>query len=214
MLQYITDNRSHRAVEDQIKEVLDAGCVWIEISTEGISDDRIRKIAESAMPLCLEKEAFLIFRDKVELAKEINVGGVCLSQGSEFPSHARMTLGAAAVVGVEARDTDRISSLQGLDVDFVMLRPFKAIPGCDDAPIGIEGISDICRYMTSKEILLPRVAAGGVTYDDIAPLMDAGCNGVAMSEAIADASDIADATSRAIALLKVYELKEQEKLKK
>ncbi|MDE6342208.1 MAG: thiamine phosphate synthase [Muribaculaceae bacterium] len=214
MLQYITDNSSRRAVEDQIKEVLDAGCGWIEIATDGLSDDRIRKIVEGVMPLCIEKEAFLIFRDKVNLAKEINVGGVCLSEGSEFPSHARTALGAAAVVGVEAHDTDRISSLQGLDVDFVMLRPYKAIAGCDTTPLGLAGIADICRFMESKEILLPRVAAGGVTYDDIAPLMDAGCNGVAMSEALADAPDIADATARAIALLKVYEEKEQEKLKK
>lgn len=192
--------------------MLDAGGNWIEIDTTGLEDARIRSIVDKVMPQCKEKEAFLIFRDRVELAKEINVGGVILSQGSEFPSHARAALGAAAVVGMETYSTDQISKLLGLDIDFVALRPFKSIPDCCIDPIGMEGIRDICHFMDSKEILFPRVAMGGVAYDDIAPLMDAGCNGVAMSESIADAKDIADATSRAIELLKVYERKEQEKL--
>ncbi len=56
---------------------------------------------------------------------------------------------------------------------------------------------------------LPRVAVDGITYDDIAPLMDAGCNGVAMSEAIATADDLAGEVEKANALLKKYEEKER-----
>ena len=209
MLQFITDSASRRSVEDQIKEVLSAGCGWIQINPDNMTDERIREIVEKVMPECIEKQVFLILRDRVQLAKDINVGGVVLAQGGEFPSHTRMTLGAAAVVGVEAYTTDQIAALQGLDVDYVALRPYKAIAGCDIKPLGIEGISSLCSYMESKQIELPRVATGGVTYDDIASLMDAGCNGVAMSESIADAADIADATARAIALLKIYEQKEK-----
>lgn len=213
MLQYITSNSSRRTVAEQVKEVLSAGGNWIQVSTDGLSDDQIRAIIDAIMPDCLEKQSFLIFRDRVELAKQLNVGGVVVSQGSDSPSQARMTLGAAAVVGVEAWQSQQIEMLRALDVDFVALRPFAAIPGCDVAPIGLQGIADICKEMESKEILFPRVATGGVAYDDIAPLMDAGCNGVAMSESIADAADIADATARAIALLKQYEKRELDALK-
>lgn len=206
MLQYITDSNSHRSVEDQIKEVLAAGGNWITIDPAGMTDDRIKALVEKIMPVCLEKEAFLLIKDKVDLAKEMNIGGVVLSQGSgEFPSHARMTLGAAAVIGVEVATTDQIAALQGLDVDYVVMTPYKS----NDNALGIDGIKKLCSYMEEKELELPRVAAGGVAYDDIAPLMEAGCNGVAMSESIADATDIAEETEKAILLLKKYEKEEE-----
>ncbi len=209
MLQYITDSSSKRSVEDQIKEVLAAGGNWITIDPAGLSDDEIKALVEKIMPSCLEKQAFLLIKDKVELAKEMNIGGVVLSQGSgEFPSHARMTLGAAAVIGVEVATSDQISKLQGLDVDYVVMAPYKG----GENSLGIDAIKQLCSYMEEKEMELPRVAAGGVAYDDIAPLMEAGCNGVAMSEAIADATDIATETEKAIALLKKYEKAEEAEL--
>ncbi len=203
MLQYVTDAAAKRSVEDQIKEVLGAGGNWITIDPAGMSDDEVRALVEKIMPACLEKQAFLLIKDKTDLAKATNVGGVVLSQGTDTPSHARMELGAAAVIGVEVTSTQDIDRLIGLDVDYVVM-PFKSL--------GLEGVKGLCQYMEEKEMELPRVAGIGVAYDDIAPLMEAGCNGVAMSEALADADDIASETKKAIALLKVYEEKEQKKL--
>ncbi len=212
MLQYVTDSSAKRSVEDQIKEVLAAGCGWITIDPTGMTDEEIKAVVDKVMPECIEKQAFLILKDKVQLAKEINVGGVVLSQGSEFPSHARMTLGAAAVIGVEVSTTDQISALQGLDVDYIVMTPYKNSGNSESKPLGIEMIKELCSFMENKQLELPRVAAGGVAYDDIASLMDAGCNGVAMSESLADAADLATETEKAIALLKKYEEREQAKL--
>ncbi len=198
MLQYITDNKSRRSVEEQISEVLGAGCGWIEIDTDGLTDDRIKEIVVNIMPECLKHETFLILRDKVQLAKEINVGGVVLSQGSEFPSHARASLGAAAVIGVEVTTADQIAALKGLDVDYVMLT-------FSSAAANLDTIRELCSYMEAAEMELPRVACGNVTCDDIPALMEAGCNGVAMSGALSEASDMKAETIRAISLLKKKE---------
>ena len=204
MLQYVTDAGAKRGVEDQIKDVLAAGCNWITIDPASMSDDDVRSLVEKIMPACLEKQAFLLIKDRVQLAKDCNVGGTVLSRDSETPSAARMALGAAAVVGVEVESTQQIDRLVGLDVDYVVF-PYSKI--------GLDGVKALCSYMEEKEMELPRVASYGVGYYDIAPLMDAGCNGVAMSEALADAEDIAAETKKAIALLKVYEEKEQARLK-
>ncbi len=200
MLQYITDNSAKRSVEDQIKEVLAAGGMWITIDTTGKTDDDVKALVEIIMPACIEKQAFLILKDRVALAKEINGGGVVLSKGGDTPSSARMTLGAAAVVGVEVESTQDIDRLIGLDVDYVVM-PYKTL--------GLDEVKNLCKYMEDKQMELPRVAVEGITYDDIAPLMDAGCNGVAISEAIANSDDIASAVEKANALLKKYEEKER-----
>ena len=203
MLQYVTDANAKRSVEDQIKDVLAAGCNWITIDPSGMSDDEVKSLVEKIMPACLEKQAFLLIKDRVQLAKECNVGGTVLSQEGVTPSQARMDLGAAAVIGVEVENTQQIDRLVGLDMDYVVM-PYKTL--------GLDGVKDLCQYMQQKEMELPRVAGIGVGYDDIAPLMDAGCNGVAMSEALADAPDIAYETRKALSLLKVYEEKEQARL--
>lgn len=204
MLQYVTDASAKRSVEDQIKEVLGAGCNWITIDPTGMSDDEVRRLVENIMPECIEKQAFLLIKDRTDLAKELNVGGTVLSQDSDTPSQARMKLGAAAVIGVEVESTQQIDRLIGLDMDYVVF-PFSKI--------GLDAVKALCQYMEQKEMELPRVASYGVSYDDIAPLMDAGCNGVAMSDSLADSEDIAAETKKAIALLKTYEEKEQAKLK-
>ena len=203
MLQYITDSSAKRSVEDQVKDVLAAGCNWITVDPEGMSDDEVKALVEKIMPACLEKQAFLLIKDKVDLAKECNVGGTVISQDGDTPSHARMALGAAAVIGVEVSSTQEIDRLIGLDMDYVVMS-FKKL--------GVDGVKALCTYMEEKEMELPRVASDGVAYDDIAELMDAGCNGVAMSEALADADDIASETKKALSLLKKYEEKEQAKL--
>ena len=203
MLQYVTDASAKRSVEDQIKEVLGAGCNWITIDPAGMSDEDVKSLVEKIMPECLEKQAFLLIKDKTDLAKETNVGGTVLSQNDETPSQARMKLGAAAVIGVEVENTQQIDRLIGLDMDYVVM-PYKTL--------GLEGVRSLCQYMEEKDMELPRVASDGVGYDDIAPLMDAGCNGVAMSSALADADDIASETKKAVALLKTYEEKEQARL--
>ena len=204
MLQYVTDASAKRSVEDQIKDVLSAGCNWITIDPAGMSDEDVKSLVNNIMPACLEKQTFLLIKGRTELAKEANVGGVVVGEGDDTPSQARLTLGAAAVVGVEVSSTQEIDRLIGLDVDYVVM-PFKTL--------GADGVKELCRYMEQKEMELPRVAAEGVGYDDIATLMDAGCNGVAMSESLADADDIAAETEKAIKLLKTYEEKELAKLK-
>lgn len=203
MLQYVTDASAKRSVEDQIKEVLGAGGNWITIDPSGMSDDEVKDLVEKIMPACLEKQAFLLIKDKTDLAKATNVGGVVLSQESDTPSQARMTLGAAAVIGVEVETTQQIDRLTGLDIDYVVL-PYKTL--------GLDGVKKLCKYMEDKEMQLPRVASYGVSYSDIAPLMEAGCNGLAMSEALADADDITDETEKAIALLKKFEEKELQRI--
>lgn len=203
MLQFVTDSSAKRSVEDQIKDVLGAGCNWITIDPAGMSDDEVKDLVGKIMPLCLEKQAFLLIKDKTDLAKATNVGGTVVGQDGDTPSQARMTLGAAAVIGVEVENTQQIDRLIGLDTDYVVF-PFSKI--------GLDGVKSLCRYMEDKEMELPRVASHGVGYDDIAPLMDAGCNGVAMSEALAEADDITAETKKAISLLKVYEEKEQARL--
>lgn len=203
MLQYITNTSSPTNPADQIKGVIAGGCRWVQIRMKDASDEEISEVVNEIKPLCLETETFLILDDRVELAKTLDVGGVHLGKTDMLPSKARMLLGPAAVIGVTANTIDDIKAVKSLDIDYIGIGPFANTDTKKNlAPIlGIEGIRSICKEMEELEINIGHVAVGGIRKDDVRALMETGINGIAVSGAIAFASDIKKETEEFLRIL-------------
>lgn len=197
MLQFITNTEAKTPVAEQIKAFISGGGRWVQIRMKDASDEEIGRVVEEVKPLCIETETFLILNDRVELAKTLDVGGVHLGKTDMLPSKARMLLGPAAVIGVTANTIDDIKAVRSLDVDYIGMGPYADTKTKKNlSPIlGLEGIRTLCKEMEQLEINISHVAVGGIKLDDVVPLMEAGCNGIAVSGAIAFADDIAKATS-------------------
>ncbi len=206
LLQYITNTESPSSVTDQIRAVLNGGCRWIQIRMKEATDLEVRNVVETVMPWCLETESFLILDDRVELAKELQVGGVHLGKTDMLPSQARIVLGAGAVIGVTANTIDDVKAVRGLDVDYVGIGPFADTKTKKNlAPIlGLEGIRRIVTEMKLEQIELPTVAVGGIRLSDVVPLMETGVNGIAVSGAIAYAPDMQKATEDFVKALEPF----------
>lgn len=207
MLQYITNTDCNVPVEDQVLAVIEGGCRWVQIRMKDASDDEIRKVVEAVKPECEKKEVFLILNDRVELAKELNVGGVHLGKEDMPCSKARMILGPAAVIGVTANTIADVLAVSNLDIDYYGLGPFASTTTKKNlAPVlGIEGLRTLCYEMTEKNINIAHVAVGGIKLDDVLPIIEAGANGIAVSGAIAFAKDMVKETERFIAALPMTE---------
>lgn len=207
MLQYITNENCSIPVVEQIKKVIEGGCRWVQIRMKEATDDEIRKVVEEIKPLCIETETFLILNDRVELAKELNVGGVHLGKTDMLPSKARLVLGPAAVIGCTANTIDDIIAVRSLDVDYIGIGPFATTETKKNlAPVlGIEGVRKVCDDMKREGIEIAHVAVGGIKKEDVAELLAVGCNGIAVSGAIAFADDMVKATREFIDLLPMNE---------
>lgn len=207
MLQFITNTECATPVVEQIRGVIAGGCRWIQIRMKEASDEEISKVVEEVKPLCIETESFLLLNDRVELAKTLNVGGVHLGKEDMFPSKARMILGPAAVIGVTANTIEDIEAVKGMDIDYFGIGPFASTTTKKKlAPIlGIDGVRDISVEMRRREIDIAHVAVGGIKEDDVVALMETGINGIAVSGAIANASDIEKATKRFLEIMKPFE---------
>lgn len=203
MLQFITNPSAKVSVTDQIFAVLDGGCRWIQIRMKDASDEEIKQVVEAVKPKCIETGAFLLLNDRVELAKELNVGGVHLGNEDMPVSKARMLLGPAAVIGVTAHNLSEVMAVSKLDIDYYGIGPYAPTKTKENlSPIlGLDGIRELCYEMEKNEINIARVAVGGIQKDDVLPLLEAGVNGVAVSGAIAFADDIVKATKEFIDLL-------------
>ncbi len=205
MLQYITNTQCDRPVTEQIKAVLNGGCKWIQIRMKDASDEEIQKVVEEVKPIAAEKGAFLVLDDRVELCEKLELTGVHLGKNDMLPAQARVKLGPLAIIGVTANTFDDVIAVRSLDVDYIGIGPFRHTLTKENlSPIlGIDGIKTICKEMESNGIEIPRVAVGGIKTEDVKSLLDAGCNGIAVSGAIAFADDMEAETRKFISLLPI-----------
>lgn len=203
MLQFITHPSDKYSIAEEVQMVLEGGCKWIQLRMKDASDEEFRETALEVIPMCKENEAFLVFDDRVELAMELSVHGVHLGKNDMNPLVARETMGAEAIIGCTANTAADIIALRGWDVDYVGLGPFRhTTTKANLSPvIGLEGYRSIVSEVRMADILLPIVAIGGITLDDIPSLMETGINGVAMSGAIINAPDPVEYTRQVIAAL-------------
>ena len=203
MLQFITKSDSQINVVEQIKGAIAGGCRWIQVNMKDASDDDIKCVINEVKPLCQESESILILSDRVELVKELELDGVHLDKGAMLPTQAREILGAGPIIGVVANSFSDISQIRYFDIDYISVGPYKHPESSTaDSPIvSTDDYASIMAQIHEQQIELPIVAFGDIETTDIQGLWATGINGIAVSNAIANANDISAQTAQFISLL-------------
>lgn len=197
MLQFITHPSSRYSIAEEAQMVIEGGCRWIQLRMKDATDEEVREVAMELIPLCKETDTFLIIDDRVELVNELKVSGVHLGKDDMPAREARELLGPHAIIGVTANTAEDIMALRGVDVDYVGLGPFRHTTTKQRlAPVlGLEGYRSIVAEVRERGIELPIVAIGGITPDDVEPLMAAGVSGIAVSGSILNAENPVECTA-------------------
>ncbi len=200
MLQYITHTSDRYTIPQQVRMVIDGGCRWIQLRMKHASDDEVEAMARQIIPMCEESGTILVIDDRVEVVMRTKVHGVHLGKNDMDPAQAREYLGPHAIIGCTANTAADITSLAGLDIDYIGLGPFRHTDTkANLAPvIGLEGYRRIMAEIRAAGIELPVVAIGGITSADVTPILQAGASGVAVSGAILRANDPVRETSTII----------------
>lgn len=200
MLQFITHPSERYSIAEEVQMAIEGGCRWIQLRMKDASDEEVREVAQELIPMCRETDTFLIIDDRVELVNELRVSGVHLGKEDMDPLEARELLGPHAIIGVTANTAEDIIRFKGKDVDYVGLGPVRFTTTKKKlAPeLGYEGVREVMAAVRAAGVELPVVAIGGVTADDVDPLLAAGVSGVAVSGAIINAPDPVAYTSMVI----------------
>ena len=198
MLQFITNNSDKYSIAEEVQMALEGGCRWIQLRMKGASDEEVMETAAQLIEMCRENNAFLIVDDRVNVVNELKVSGVHLGKEDMDPMEARELLGPDAIIGVTANTAADIIKYKGKDIDYIGLGPFRHTTTKEKlAPIlGLEGYREIVKDVREAGIEFPIVAIGGITLEDVVPLMKTGVNGIAVSGAIINAEDPMLYTSR------------------
>lgn len=170
------------ALPDAVAAMAEAGVRWIQLRAKRASGDTVYALAEACCRAVERSGATLWIDDRVDVAALLPVGGVHLGQGDLPPAAARPLLPGAALIGASTHDLAQLAGAAADDaVDVVAIGPVfptrsKAAP---DPVIGLDTVRE-ARRLTRK----PLVAIGGIDETNVAAVLAAGADSVAVLSAV------------------------------
>ncbi len=149
-----------------------------------------RERASELLRICKDYQAILIINDDPVLALEVGAHGVHLGQDDSPLPAARQTLGDAAIIGVTCHASLALASAAQTAgasyVAFGRFFPSQTKPEASAAPMTL--VSEARRVLN-----LPITVIGGITVDNMAPLVQAGAQSVAVCQSLFGAANIEQA---------------------
>lgn len=201
-LQFISHHTEQYSHFDAACMALEGGCRWIQLRMKEASDEEVETVALRLKPLCQTHGAVLILNDRVELARKLEVDGVHLGKYDLPVAETRRLLGEAFIIGGTANTFEDVAMHYCSGTDYVGIGPFRFTTTKQNlSPVlGLEGYTAILAKMKEKNIFLPTVAIGGITYDDIPSILQTGVNGIALSGTILNAANPVAETQRILTI--------------
>jgi thiamine-phosphate pyrophosphorylase len=178
----VTDLRVHALVKaaEPARAAIEAGATVIQLRLKGAPTDAVIEHGRPILALCRESGLAFVVNDDVRAALALGADGVHLGrsdEGAELAAASGLLLGLSASTAGEAREAESRGAA------YVGAGPVWETPSKTDAdpPIGLEGLSEICRA-----VAVPVVAIGGVDASNAADCIRAGAAGVAVIRAAGD----------------------------
>lgn len=175
---------------ERLARALDAGPVAaFQFRVKGVDEHEAARLAEPLQRICADREVAFIVNDSISLARRLGADGVHLGQDDGDVKDARDRLGRNAQIGVTCHDSRHLAMDAGeAGADYVAFGAF--FPSSTKDTKHVAGLDLLEWWQSIFE--LPCVAIGGITPQNCAPLIQAGADFLAVSNAVWDGDEAAN----------------------
>ena len=180
-----------------LKGALQAGLPGVLVREPRLLDGDFSELLQHSKQACSQHGAWFGVHDRAHLVAGVEADGLHLGFRSLRPQEARLVVGPGVGIGRSTHLGDDVSQNDGCD--WGSLSPIYPTPskeGLLDA-VGIDALADATRAA------LPLWALGGLTPERVAPVMQAGAQGVMARGAILASPDPAAATTAFLRALEI-----------
>ena len=179
-----------RSLTDILQEAAGAGAKLFQYRNKSAPMKEAYAEATVLRQVAAELGVMFIVNDRCDLALAVEADGVHLGQGDVPYHYARKVMGPEKLIGLSTHNPDHVREADNLKPDYIGFGPvFKPGSKQDHDPVvGVQGLAQI-RPLTS----LPIFAIGGITIENVADVMKAGADGVAVISSIVSAPDVQQA---------------------
>lgn len=196
---FITDKSSCGPTPyETVFTVLKAGISFIQHRQKEGTRREIYEEAAKLRKLTRYFNATLIINDHADIAIAVDADGVHLGQDDLPFAEARKIMGKK-IIGVSTHDLDQAKVAEAMGADYIGFGPvFETKTKDAGKPKGVDNLK-----LITQNVSIPVVAIGGINIDNIASVMHAGADAVAVASAICSGDAAANA-EKFVAILKNF----------
>jgi len=186
-----------RDLDDILAATLEGGCRMVQLREKEWPSGRLLPLAERLRDRCRRAGVTFVVNDRVDLAVAVGADGVHLGQDDLPPRVARPLLRPGMILGRSTHTVEQATRARDDAADYIAVGSmFETATKPDFELVGPDLLRRI-RPLTTR----PLVGIGGITHDNIADVIRAGADGVAVVSAVCGAPDPAAATRRFLAAI-------------
>lgn len=175
----------HPRLFEVVEAALQGGLTLVQYRDKDAADGVRLETAGRLAELCHRYGALFLVNDRVDIAQAVGADGVHLGQHDLPVPVARQLLGPGALVGLSTTSPAELEGAEAVQPDYIGVGPVYATPTkAGKAPVGDTYLPYAARHAT-----LPWFAIGGVTLDNLTPVLAAGAQRVAVVRALMEAPD-------------------------
>jgi thiamine-phosphate pyrophosphorylase len=172
--------------------VLAGGCRVVQLREKIMPLSDLYPVALALRRRCREAGCLFIVNDRVDLALAVEADGVHVGQDDLPAREARRLLRPGMILGVSTHDESQARRARDDGADYVAVG--SMFPTGSKTGFRLVG-PDLLRRVR-PEIRVPLVAIGGITVDNVAEVIRAGADAVAVISAVCASPDPAAAARR------------------
>lgn len=194
----VTDRRqtAGRPPIDVVHAALDGGVRAVQLREKDLAGGALYQLACALRKLTASYQARLLINDRIDVALAVEADGVHLGHTSFPVAAARRLLGAEKLIGVSVHSPEEIAAAAG--ADFLVFGPVYFTPA--KAAYGEpQGLTRLRQAVVQSPV--PVLAIGGIHAAQVAEVLAAGAQGVAVIAALSAAPDPAQAARDLLARL-------------
>ena len=181
----------HHSWLDVAQMSVEAGADCLQLREKEIDGAELVARARALVQLCRPRAVSVIVNDRVDVAIASGADAVHLGQSDMSVHDARRVCGFDLLIGVSTSRIEEAEHALTDGADYCGIGPmFETTTKKKDRIAGTEYVRT---YTAHDPPLPPHLAIGGITPDNVAHVIEAGAQGIAVSSAVCGAEDPAGA---------------------
>lgn len=175
-----------RFILDVVRAVIRGGASVVQLREKTTTTREMVELGQALHEITRQAGIPLIVNDRLDVALAVEAEGVHMGHDDMPVSIARRLMGLDRILGVSPETLTEARQAERDGADYLGVGDVYGTPSKPDAgtPIGIEGLTEVITAVS-----IPVIAIGGITPDNVGPVIEAGAAGVAVISAIVGAPD-------------------------
>ncbi len=194
----VTDSKrfGSRPIEEVVAQAVDGGVNMVQLREKEMPAGELLALSERIKSITKDKALFFI-NDRVDVAIACQADGVQLGEDELPVPTVRQIAGNRLLIGRSVHSLERAEEAQRAGADFLIagtIFPSPSHPGA--TPAGLEFLRAL-----QQKVVIPYLAIGGVSNDNLASAIEAGAWGAAIVGAIGSAKSPKDSSKELKAIM-------------